>query len=385
MVWDFANKVMSNKPMGTKGIDGPDDPYFGYPEDPPVFEDPPGFGLPPGAPPDDPPDPGLQEPPPADGDPPPFDGPGGDLEPDVASGMSPSDIAKLPSWLQTLLRNGTLSPTSAASIIRQFIPNFTPPGSTPGTTGEAPTDPMLLAAALTTAYNHFKDSDRYMNIAEKYTDRLDPFGSQRGMYQNQLAQLMTDPESYVKNDPAYQSMLRLSLNPAESKMRARGYGNSGNILSELTRVAGDVTNKYVGDLRKDLGNFGGAQFGPGAAAGLLQTGMQGSINSRNQALGDIFAGIRGSGAFRPGSGSNWILDLIRGFGGGNTPPTTPGTGTPPPTGTPPYNGPPVDDNGDVMPYVVPPPDSNGMPSVDDNGDPMPKLIKPLMTNTRYGY
>lgn len=283
--------------------------------------------------------------------PPPFDGGGGDLEPPEASGLDPSIIAKLPAWVQQQLRNGNLSPSTALDLIRKYVPDFKLPGGSPGspgTTADKTIDPALLASGLAAAWNHYKDSDRYVSMAEKYADRLDPFNSQRGMYQNRLAELMTDPESYMKNDPAYKSMLRLGVDPAMSKMRARGYGNSGNILSELTRLTGDVTNKYIGDLRKDLGNFSGAQFGPGAAASILGTGMQGSINSRNAALGDIFAGIMASGGTKPGSTIDSIADwFTRTFGGGGggppqtmpnpiiTDPNDPGFIGPPAPGAPP--------------------------------------------------
>lgn len=178
-----------------------------------------------------------------------------------------------------------------------------------GNSGSNVMNPAMLATYLGTAYNHYKDSDRYTNMAEKYASQLDPFNKERPGYQDQLRLLMTDPESYLKNDPAYASTLRLAINPVQSMMRSKGYGNSGNILSALTQVAGDTTNKYLGDLRKDLGNFSGAQFGPNAAAAILGQGMQGSINSRNQALGDIGALL----------GNLWRTD------GKNPPPTDPAT------------------------------------------------------------
>lgn len=150
-------------------------------------------------------------------------------------------------------------------------------------------NPAMIAAYLAQAYNHYRDSDRYQTTAESYADRLDPFASQRGQYQTMLHNLMTDPQGYVQNDPFYQGQMRLALGPAQSQMRAKGFGNSGNILSELTKLSGDVTSKYINELRDDLGTFSGAQFGPGAAAAILGQGLQGSIDSRNQALGDIGA------------------------------------------------------------------------------------------------
>ncbi len=283
--------------------------------------------------------------------------------------ITPDVLAKLPGWLQTAIRNGT----ATAAQIRQFIPDYKPNATNaPGPGEKGPPDPMLLAAGLATAYNHYKDSDRYVTMAEKYADQMDPFGKQRPMYQDQLARLMSNPEEYLKNDPAYKSMLRLGVDPAMSKMRARGYGNSGNILSELTRLSGDVTNKYVGDLRKDLGGFAGANIGPGAAASLLSTGMQGSINSRNQALGDIFAGIMASG----GTGSNsTISSIINAI----TNAFKPSGGTKPPAiitdpDDPGFIGPPAPGPGDI-PNPVNDDDGNPMPPVDGVG-PMPLPFQP---------
>jgi hypothetical protein len=217
-------------------------------------------------------------------------------------------------------------------------PDFGPPvvpTTTPPTTPTTPTDwssilrsifgnpsggnvmnPAMLATYLGTVYNHYKDSDRWTSMAEKYADQLDPFGKERPGYQDQLRSLMTDPEGYVKNDPAYASMMRMALNPVQSMMRSKGYGNSGNILTALTQVAGDTTNKYLSDLRKDLGNFSGAQFGPNAAASILSQGMAGSIGSRNQALGDIGALLgnlwRTDGNKKPGGDDPTnIANLIR--------------------------------------------------------------------------
>lgn len=211
------------------------------------------------------------------------------------------------------------------------VPYDPPPGDTPppSTTPDKTTDwssllrsifgnptggkmmnPAMLATYLGAAYNHYKDSDRWTGMAEKYADQLDPFGKERPGYQDQLRSLMTDPEGYVKNDPAYASAIRMALGPVQSQMRAKGYGNSGNILTALTQVAGDTTNKYLSDLRKDLGNFSGAQFGPNAAASILSQGLAGSIDSRNKAIGDIGTLL----------GNLWRTDKGGGGGGGGDDP-----------------------------------------------------------------
>lgn len=176
----------------------------------------------------------------------------------------------------------TTTTPNSSSLMNLLSPLFTSLTDNPnGLSGG------MLAAYLAQAYNHYKDSDRYMTTADKYLGNLDPFGSQRTKYQDSLSSLMTDPEGYLKNDPFYQGQMRLVLGPAGQMLRSKGYGNSGNILTELTKLSGDVTSKYIGDLRKDLGHFAGADITPSAAASLLNTAMTGSINSRNQALGDI--------------------------------------------------------------------------------------------------
>jgi len=185
-------------------------------------------------------------------------------------------------------------------------------------------NPMLIPS-LVSAMNQWKDSDRYMERSEEWAQQADPFGRERAGYQDRLRGLMTDPENYLKNDPAYQSQLRLAMNPVQSKMRARGYGNSGNMLSELTRVSSDTTNKYINELRDDLGNFSGAQFGPDTAARLRQGGLDASVRSRNAALDALmypFAATAFNQQGKPpggGTGSQgglppWLTDLFRSGG-----------------------------------------------------------------------
>lgn len=217
--------------------------------------------------------------------------------------------------------------------------------------GQGVVNPAMIAAALGTAYNHYRDSDRYTDMAERYASQLDPFGAQRPYYQDRLRALTEDPQKFLENDPGYNSLLRLTVDPAMSKMRAKGYGNSGNILSELTKLSGDVANKYLGEEKNRLLQAGGAQFGPGAAAGLLSTGLQGSINSRNAALGDIFSilGLQNRSSYNNqgtnnGSGTDiWSLisNAIGGVRNGSIPPTM--------------------DN-EIMPYPMPPGSLPGDPS-----------------------
>lgn len=189
-----------------------------------------------------------------------------------------------------------------------------------------------LLPGLAGLFTGLQDSDKYMRMANEASSRFDPFSSQRGTYQDLLKQLATDPQSYLQNDPGYQSTLKLALNPVESKMRSMGYGNSGNMLTELTKVSGDVTNKYLGEMMDRFGKFGGAQFGPEAAANLYGQGIRASVDARNGGLASLFAGLNGPGSSNAitnglnGLG-NWFSNLFDGGTNPTTPPTTPDTST----------------------------------------------------------
>ncbi len=312
----------------------------------------------------DPSNPGPQEPPPLeipitgglyDETPPYYNQEGPIQVPDAVLAQLPTGT----NWADLFKRGGSalwsaLSqlPQGAMNLLKPFMPTG---GGPPGSGGNGDKmDPMLLAAAMTGAWNHYKDADRYITQSEKYAGQMDPFGDQRKGWQYKLHQLMDDPQGYLKNDPGYQSTLKLALDPAASQMRSKGYGNSGNILSELTKLSGDVTNKYLGAEKDRLAHWGGADIGPGAAGDLLRTGLQGSIDSRNAALGDIFAGLRGSGV--SGGINDWISRLF-GNGGGDG-----GFNVAPP--------PAVDEYG--RPVMGPPDPEMGPPNPQDEGPQQPR-------------
>src|SRR5690242_10357228 len=51
--------------------------------------------------------------------------------------------------------------------------------------GNGLSNPALIPA-LGAAYNQWQDSGRWTDMAERYADRLDPFGGQRAGYQSRL-------------------------------------------------------------------------------------------------------------------------------------------------------------------------------------------------------
>lgn len=144
---------------------------------------------------------------------------------------------------------------------------------------------------LLSAWNDWKNSDRYMNKAEEYAGRLDPFGQQRAGYQDILKKSYTDPD-FLKNDPALQSILKVSAANTGAADAAKGFLGSGRMMQDIMEHGQDLSAKYLADEQNRLATLSGAQFGPQAAASMLETGLKGSIDARNNALANL------AGAFK---------------------------------------------------------------------------------------
>lgn len=81
----------------------------------------------------------------------------------------------------------------------------------------------------------------------------DPFASQRAQYQQQLAQLASDP-SQITKDPAYAA----GLQAIQRTMAAQGYLGSGNMMTELLNYGGNFYNQSV----NRLAGLAGANLSP---------------------------------------------------------------------------------------------------------------------------
>jgi len=178
----------------------------------------------------------------------------------------------------------------------------------------------LLIPAWATALQQYNNAGKYTGMAEKYAGQLDPFGSQRGQYQQQLAQLMADPSSISKM-PSYQAALQLGLGALNrGNMTKSGTVTNADDIQYASQLGSQTYNNMV----SQLSNLSGAQFGPGAAAAILQTGMQGNIQSQNAALQDMFY------PFGPSMGGTTVNNTSGGQGGGSpVPGQTPGFNPPP--------------------------------------------------------
>lgn len=127
---------------------------------------------------------------------------------------------------------------------------------------------------------------RMQQLARMRAQQMDPFGSQRGQYAQQLQSLMSNP-SNIEKLPGWQAG-NLAVQRA---LAAQGYTGSGNAMSALQKFGGDFYNQQV----QQLAGLAGANINPAAGADMA---MQGDVNSTNligQSLGRISRGVAGFG------------------------------------------------------------------------------------------
>ena len=154
--------------------------------------------------------------------------------------------------------------------------------------------------ALATAYQQWRQSRQYTDMAERYAQQLDPFGSQRGQYQTMLADTYKNPSQFL-NDPVYQQELKHGLDSVARTGASKGYMGSGNMATALEDYAHTSDEGFLQNLRSGLMPLTGAQFGPASAASMLQTGLLGRMGSENAALGSLMFPF---GASQGGNNSN---------------------------------------------------------------------------------
>lgn len=109
----------------------------------------------------------------------------------------------------------------------------------------------------------------------------DPFGAQRGQYQQQLSALMKDPSS-IMTDPAYMA----SVQAANRAAAASGYLGSGNQLEALKTNFGNFYNQRIAQLSP----LTGAQFGPGNSGAIAAEGVANAARLRGQSLNSLAYG-----------------------------------------------------------------------------------------------
>lgn len=157
----------------------------------------------------------------------------------------------------------------------------------PGVSSGDPSQAMLLPA-LIAAMNQWKDSDRYMDYGREAAGMASPVSNDERLKSLQrYRSIEDDPNGYLTNSPLYQAALRQGLNTVERSQAAKGNLGSGEMLMALQEVGQDTAAKYVDKDLQRIREDAGFQFNPAHAASLYMQGVQGSIDSRNSALGSM--------------------------------------------------------------------------------------------------
>lgn len=135
-------------------------------------------------------------------------------------------------------------------------------------------------------YNAMRDYQQgLLSTMNRAIDYSDPAYAQRGQYQQQFANMQTDP-NWMQNDTLLQNMQNESLRNVSAQNAAKGYLNSGNILHDLTRTANETTAKYALPRMQMIGEaggiLGGRQNASGAIGALGQAAGQAGIGQTQQ-------------------------------------------------------------------------------------------------------
>lgn len=181
-----------------------------------------------------------------------------------------------------------------------YIPGMTGPGA--GGSAPAPAAPVAAPAAPgggTMGNNQGLVSQMAINqgnadiaglpgmqqINLAAANAADPFGSQRGQYQNQLANLMQG--KFSANDPSYDWRFKQGQQALERSAAAKGFLGSGNILAELQNYGqGQASQEYQNQYNRLLPLTGATTGSPGAAGQITSQ----LYDWRNNALANIGAG-----------------------------------------------------------------------------------------------
>jgi hypothetical protein len=135
-------------------------------------------------------------------------------------------------------------------------------------------------------------ADSYQQMAESKV--IDPFGSERPYYQQQLRSLYNDP-SYLENLPGYRFAMDQSMKEGKRQAAKTGHYLSSNLPQQLQDRAAGLASQMYGSEANRLATLAGAGINPNAgvyaelgAAG-VQAGAQ-QYNAVGGALGRLGIG-----------------------------------------------------------------------------------------------
>lgn len=128
----------------------------------------------------------------------------------------------------------------------------------------------------------------------------DPFGSQRGQYQQQLAQLMSNPNALYE-EPAFKAIMQQGTEAVRRQASAGGFNLSGNETLALEEYGQGAAAKYANDRISQLSLLAGAGITPNYGPSLSGYGAGSELMS--QSLGSIGYGLqRAAGGFSSAGG-----------------------------------------------------------------------------------
>lgn len=164
---------------------------------------------------------------------------------------------------------------------------------------------MPWAAAASVA-GSLISSSMSSGTASGASDRADPFGSQRGQYQDQLSALMRDPSS-VSKLPGYQFEFDQGMQALSRGQAAAGNLGGGTANAADIQFGQNFAQTKFMDWEKILSHLAGADTGdPGTAGSLYGKYTDQGNQALEGGIGTLMSGLGGwaKGGFSMGGGSS---------------------------------------------------------------------------------
>lgn len=189
----------------------------------------------------------------------------------VAGGYSPS-LADVP-----IGSIGSSGGGSGAGIL-DTVANFF--------SGKTGSNTIDLLSGLYGLYQNRQNQGGTQDFINSLLDKSDPFASQRGMYQQKLADAYNNPMA-IYNTPEYQGVSNLYRNQLEAKDAAAGRRSQ---YASREQDMNDHFLSYLDKYRTGLQAPAGVQINPSgasAAASLYGQGITGQQNQQLQTIGNL--------------------------------------------------------------------------------------------------
>lgn len=165
-------------------------------------------------------------------------------------------------------------------------------------------------------------------------NRADPWGPQRGQYQDQLNAFMQDPSSVLK-DPAFLAAENLGAENISRQAGAAGMAGSGSRLADLFKFGQTQGAAFEQQKFNQLQELAGVNAGsPAAAAGIEAKGLETQGTNLATGLAGVIPMIAQLLGLAPTAAGGLVSSLQKLFGGGGgtnpiTDPNAPGFIGPP--------------------------------------------------------